>query len=144
MKEHVFYWDSSALIKRYIEEDGSNFVRSLSEGRPNFTAALSHAEILATFYRLRRDGRASQFELEKLLGFFFDDWKNLLIVSYGAQVQRTAEKSIERSPLKGADLVHLASALKLVEEGLEVVLLTFDSRLEKAAQDHGLATQINR
>ena len=142
MKEHVFYWDSSALIKRYVEEDGSKLIRRIGEGRPNFTAALSHAEILATFYRLRRDGRASQSELEQLLGGFSDDWKNLLIVAYGKQVQNTAEKSIARSPLKGADLVHLASALKLVEEGLEVVLLTFDLRLEKAAQDHGLSTQI--
>jgi len=41
-------------------------------------------------------------------------------------------------PLRGADLWHLATAKSLQKELPELFLLTFDDRLQKAAQGEGL------
>ena len=139
MSERVCYWDSSALIKRYLKEGGSAAVIGGGSDAAHFTASLSHAEICATFYRLRREGRISQSELDQLLRAFFADWAKLLVLEYGQEVRGIAEKSIAQSPLKGADLVHLSSALLLQREGFQVVLWTFDRQLEKAAHDHDLS-----
>jgi len=41
-------------------------------------------------------------------------------------------------PLRGADLWHLSAAKSLQKQLPEMVLLTFDNRLQKAAQGEGL------
>ena len=43
-----------------------------------------------------------------------------------------------RWPLRGADLWHLATAKSLQKEFPELLFLTFDDRLQKAAQGEGL------
>ena len=50
MALNAIYWDSSALIKRYFEEPGSDTVQNLfQKGQAHFTATLAHAEILSRF-----------------------------------------------------------------------------------------------
>lgn len=131
------FWDSSALVKFYIEEEGSSDIRKL-KGKHNFSAALSHAEILAAFYRLRREGIISKNDLEGCLKSFKEDFQKLLIIDYSEQVRDFAERLIVDVALRGADLIQLSSAYALQAEGLEISLVTFDQHLKIASEDIGL------
>lgn len=136
---HAVYWDSSALIKRYFEEEGSDTVQNLfQKGQAHFTATIAHAEILSTIHRLRREGRLSQQELESVRQEFLLDWRGFRTLTYGREVQEVAESIITMCALRGADLIHLASAMRLSQDGITSSLATFDQRLRTAAADSGL------
>lgn len=136
MKVAGVYWDSSSLIKRYIKEEGSEVVLKLfKEESRHFTSVISHAEILATFHRLKREGLISAKELEVLRQEFLIDWENFAKVEYGSQVQAIAAEAIETSALRGADLIHLSTCLDMKRKGLNLIFSTFDKRLKNAACD---------
>ncbi len=138
-EQNIFYWDSSALIKCYVTENGSKEVFKLfSSPAKHFTSVITHAEILATIYRIQREGLSNKKETETLASAFLHDWPLIGKVPYNKEVQETAQQVIKSSPLRGADLAHLASAVRLKKEGLNVQFLSFDLRLNKAAQDNQL------
>jgi len=57
----MIYLDSSALVKRYIKEVGTEALRSMMAGeRITATSKLAYPEILSAFMRKRRAGEISQ------------------------------------------------------------------------------------
>lgn len=136
------YWDSSSLIKRYIREEGSEIVEGLFKSKKrHFTSVITHAEILTTFHRLKRDGNITASHLENLRREFFIDWKLLAKVDYGQEVQAVASEVIETCTLRGADLVHLATCIELKRKGLNLIFSSFDKRLKNAGMDMGLVIE---
>lgn len=136
----VYYWDSSALIKRYLIEEGSKAIAELflQQSVLHCTSVITHAEILATFHRVRREGKLSKVNLQKLQQSFSADWSRLSIFPYSSEAQNKALAIIQEVSLKGADLVHLAT-LETVADLLEnPVLITFDQQLINAGKDRGL------
>lgn len=137
--QDAYYWDSSALVKRYIIEEGSDLVaKHIERAGVHATSALSHAEILATFYRLRRDGNLASTNLERIEKSFLKDWSRLLVFPYSLSIQARALKIIKEVSLKGADLIQLATAEDVVEQFEGVRLIAFDDRLLNAAKDRGM------
>jgi predicted nucleic acid-binding protein len=102
-------------------------------------SVLAFAEIHSAFARRRREGFLLAPELEDLLLRFADDWTKLMQVPIGAEVLSVVPGLCERHPLRGADAVHLASALLLRQEGLEILFACSDSSLLGAAAAEGLA-----
>ena len=100
---------------------------------------LAFAEIHAAFARRRREGLLLDPELADLLLHFADDWEKLMQVPIGAEILTLVPGLCERHPLRGADAVHLASALLLHQEGLEILFACSDSSLLGAAAAEGLA-----
>jgi predicted nucleic acid-binding protein len=139
----ILFLDTSALVKLYIAEPGSERMReTAAQGEPVAASVLAFAEIHATFSRRRREEFEeflSATELEQLRLGFADDWEQLTQVPVGAAVLQLVPRLCERYPLRGADAVHLASALLLHEEGLEVTFACSDRRLLEAAAAEGLS-----
>jgi predicted nucleic acid-binding protein len=137
----ILFIDTSALVKLYIAEPGSERMReAASRGEPVAASVLAFAEIHATFARRRREGFLLSTELEQIRRGFADDWGKLTQIPLGAAVLELVPGLFERHPLRGADAVHLASALLLQEEGLEVTFACSDHQLLEAAAAEGLAT----
>jgi len=137
----ILFLDTSALVKLYIAEFGSERMREfVARGEPMAVSALAFAEMHATFSRRRREGLLLASELEQIQLSFAADWETLLQVPLGAAVLKRVPRLCESHPLRGADAVHLASALLLQEEGLETVFACSDHRLLEAAATEGLAT----
>ncbi len=135
----ILFLDTSALVKIYIAEPGSERMReAVARDEPKAASVLAFAEIHATFARRRREELLLATEFEQIRLGFTDDWEKLTQMPVGAAVLRLVPVLCERHPLRGADAVHLASALLLKEEELEVIFACSDRHLLGAAAAEGL------
>lgn len=136
----VFYFDTSAITKRYFTEPGSETVRRLLKNRQNVfvTSSLTYAELYTTAYRLGRDSVIEVDMVEMARQQFEKDWKKFLIQEFSAEVRKLIPEIAKNNSLKGADAVHLASALFLHEHQANVTFVASDKKLLSAAKARGL------
>jgi len=73
---NYFYFDSSALVKRYAKEIGTELVENLcqKEGVAIFISDIALAELGAAFARKLREGEITEDEYTAMLGDFKDDY----------------------------------------------------------------------
>lgn len=136
----VQYFDSSALIKHYIDEDGSAQVdRLFAAKQPLITSALTYAEVYAALHRLRRANAMSGAVLQRLCVSVEDDWQEFSVVELHEEIRQKIPQLCRDFPLRGCDAVHLASALSIAERGARLQFICADRKLLNAAQDAGLA-----
>jgi predicted nucleic acid-binding protein len=137
----ILFLDTSALVKIYIAEPGSERMReAVAREDPKAASVLAFAEIHAALARRRREELLRETELEQIRLVFAEDWERLTQMPVGAEVVRRVPGLCDRHPLRGADAVHLASAMLLQEEGLEILFACSDRPLLAAATAEGLAT----
>ena len=143
----ALYLDTSALMKLFVQEDGSARVRALAGGRRGaqvlLASRLGHTEAAVSLARLVHLGRLSAADLPHHLGSLDDYWdRSIQDVDLTQAVMDEARRLAQRFPLTTYDAIHLASArearrmLRGVFEG-EVQFLAFDGALVEAAQEVG-------
>jgi uncharacterized protein len=146
----VLYFDSSALIKHYVQERGSEEVgKNLRDeeeaSRPVFTSVLTFAEIHAALARRAKDRSLSAEAFVRARTSFDSDWvSGLSAVDLGLGVLNIVRNTVDQFALRGADMVHLASAIWLrdsaggTKSGNELVFFSSDRLLARAAAGCGL------
>ncbi len=145
----TYYADSSALVKRYVNETGSDWVRAICDPGAGEVIALADiglVEIAAALGVKHRQNLLSAPIRDGLLRDLQRDGRDQywLIDVDQERIVRAIELT-RRQKLRGYDAVHLACALFLQEtlftHGLPApVLLSADQELSAAAQAKGLAT----
>jgi len=138
----MIYFDSSALVKRYLREKGTELVKSIiGAAEVVSTSKLTYPETLSAFARKLRAGEIEKKPFQVALEQFQDDWKRLLVIEFHDQLLDVIRALMQKYALKGADSVHLSSALWL-EEALKenVTFITSDGNLLKAAEAENLKT----
>lgn len=132
----MIYADSSALVKRYVSEAGSaRLVEALSSSDVVATSKLAFPELLSAFTRKRRSRELSERSFRAAVRRFEEDWKDLLIVDLHDDLLPLIKSLVAKYALKGADSVHLSSALWLSQSSrMSVVFSASDAQLLKAAQ----------
>lgn len=136
----IVYFDSSALVKRYIAETASAQVETLlAEAIVTGTSLISRAEVSAALAKAVRMNWLTRDLAGQSLRVFRTQWNNLIAVEVTEAVVTQADALAWEHGLRGYDAVHLASAL-LWQNGLSetVTLATFDKPLWAAAQLVGL------
>jgi predicted nucleic acid-binding protein len=136
----VRYFDTSALIKQYLQEAGSKTVLELLKtGDKVYTASLTYAETHAAFSRRTREGRLTRETTRKLAQRFDKDWESYDIVIMSDDVLSLARQMLYRHPLRSGDSIHLASALVLARTTLNIrwAFVCADGRLCDAAEAEG-------
>lgn len=143
----VYFLDSSALVKRYIPELGTLWIRQLSD--PNnqnnlFIARITWVEVLSALARREREGFLSSSNVTQIIRIFATH----LAQQHGVlEVDRTltdlAGDLVIQYPLRAYDAVQLAAALRLKTTLNQAQLpdpmfLTADHRLMTIAQSAGL------
>ncbi|MEW5828020.1 MAG: type II toxin-antitoxin system VapC family toxin [Chloroflexota bacterium] len=138
----ILYVDSSALIKRYVNEPGStDVVNWLKRAELIGTALITRAEMIATFARSARGNRITVQGTMEVMNEFRANWHNYQHVNIDDTLVARADYIAETYALRGYDAIHLACALTWGELlGAPVTIASFDRELLDAAQKTGLKT----
>ena len=110
----MLYLDSSALIKCYLEETGSDalIARVTQPGQTIFTSILSFAEVHGAMARKHRENHLNSSELAQLRDALARDWAFIFnIVDLNLQTMKEIPNLAERYPLKAGDAIHLSAAM---------------------------------
>jgi len=111
----IYYLDASALIKRYVDEPGSIWLRSvLSSPQVQFAFAsrMTIVEVISAFARRVREGALPPDDFVVAADAFRDDClHDYQIMPPTVEVVDLACSLLARHPLRAYDAVHLASAL---------------------------------
>jgi len=137
------YLDASAWVKRYWREVGSEWIHQLfATENVLCCASLGFVEVLATLFRKRHAGEMDVQFWENARRSVRSDWDRFCHIELTTAVRDTAVRVAEAAALRGADAVHLASALVLqsrletVAQG--VIMVASDRELGAAARHFGL------
>ena len=142
-----YYLDASALVKRYVDEEGSGWLRAIItpvRSHMLFTSRMTIVEVISAFTRRVRDGSLTLDEFASARDLFRSDClQEYQIMPPTMAVIDTASILLERHPLRTYDAIHLATALGaqqfLTEQNYSpLVFLSADDRLNRAATVEGL------
>ncbi|MEK6681663.1 MAG: type II toxin-antitoxin system VapC family toxin [Nitrospirota bacterium] len=136
----ILYCDTSALIKRYVEEDGTGSVDRLWDSALAIvTSTVAFAEAVSAFSRKLREGILTHKEYLVTVKNFKKDYNHLILVPINNDLNALIEDLAARHPLTGFDAIHLASAITFTQsENVEMVFACFDDTLNQSALKEGL------
>lgn len=126
------YVDSSALLKRYVDEpDSDRAVDLLRADSTLVTGRHTTVEVRRNLGRLlvANDAAAARRA-------FADDLRTISIVELDAATCELAATIAEQSGIRTLDALHLGAARRL---GTAITFLTFDARQAAAAREIGFA-----
>lgn len=142
-----YYCDTSALVKLYMFEAGSRWMKQIYDAYDDeiALAIIGVTEAAAALSRRYRTGELPAMHQQRLYSRLLGDSKarfNLFQIDHA--IAYLAAELTQRYPLRGYDAIHLASALnlnqQLVSSGLPpITFLSADSALCAAAVSEGLA-----
>ncbi|MBI4588220.1 MAG: type II toxin-antitoxin system VapC family toxin [Candidatus Rokubacteria bacterium] len=133
------YLDTSALVKLYVDEEGSPMIRSAIEQAGLIaTSAIAYIEARAAFARRRHEGGLSAGDYRRIIRDLDADWSHCLIVEVTDPLIREGARLVEAHRLRAYDAIHLASAVTVHRRLAEpVVFASWDLDLEKVARREG-------
>jgi len=143
----VYYFDTSALVKRYAQETGTAWVVSVTDptaGHDIYVARITGPEMIAALFRKVRVGDIAQADATRAAVNFKADFRTQYqIVELTADVAERAMSLAEQHGLRGYDAVQLAAALELhvvrAKMGLPpLIFVSADDDLNAAGQAEGL------
>lgn len=149
------YLDSSAVVKIYIPETGSSWMRSLVEAvtpegeweNEIAFAKIGIVEVVAAIAKRRRMRDITAEQQKKLTANFLDDCvERFAEFDADDSVIKLAVDLAQRHPLRGYDAVHLATAVTLnrtlvARELPPLAFTSADNVLCKAAKREGLLAE---
>lgn len=142
----LYYLDASAWVKRYQQEQGTEWVEQLLRSNAYIACSvLGVVEVCAALGRRVRGGLMERSVLESLITIVQTDWQRFLQIEIQSPIIDQSFAIVENYYLRGADAVHLASALSLVHycsPSDAIIVVASDGELLRAASEAGL-TVIN-
>lgn len=131
------YFDSSAFVKLLAEEAGSELAAQLWDGCDAAVASrLAYPEVRAALAAAARNHDLADPDLEAAGQAWDGYWAATRPVELTAAVEQHAGRLAGAHALRGADAVHLASALAIGDPNL--IVAVWDRRLHAGARAAGL------
>ena|SRR5882724_1309084 len=125
----MLYLDASALVKRYVAEEGSEaLIAAMGAAEGWAICRIGYVETA------RAVGLAAG---KTAIGRLNADWPSFEVVEVDASLAEHAAELTLREELRSLGALHLAAALLISSD--ELTLATWDARLHRAAQSHGLS-----
>jgi uncharacterized protein len=145
----AFFFDSSALVKYYVNEVGSVWIESLIDAQPPneiTIAQIAGVEVVAAIARRVITGMTSPSDAAAAIQLFRGDFQALFdVIPTTQQLIEEAMNLAELHRLRGYDAVQLAAAAtfeaQMIARGVgPLMLISADGDLNQAAQAEGLLT----
>ena len=129
------FFDSSAFVKRYVREEGTDVVLSWCDQATELClSGIALPEIVSAFCRLLREDLVSPVQYRHLKTMLMADISDAAICDLTPEVIRHSIISLEKNALRGMDAIHLGSALALNVD----LFVSADARQCDAATQAGL------
>ncbi len=149
MNEKIVYLDSSAIVKRYFYEPGTNILKNYYLKAYSGEIKLAYSiwnigEVLGVFDRAKRLGRINQEEYSIAKKRFLGETKRMiklniaLVIPIVIKVLKESWKLIEKHHIYIADALQIASAKYINSKEF----LTGDKKLHKIANNEGLKSRL--
>ena len=134
------YLDTSALVKCYVAERGSQEVLSLTvRAEAVGSSLISRTEVAAAVAKAVRLGWLSSESGRKAHRAFLREWADCMRIPVTEALLSRADTLAWDYALRAYDAIQLASALTWQESvGMPVTLATFDRQLWEAGQKAGI------
>jgi predicted nucleic acid-binding protein len=128
----TLYVDTSALLKRYVQEHDSEAAEALmASDLVLVTSRLTEVEVRRNLARLLDPDQQTKYKRQ-----LSDDLDAFALVSLDATTCNEAARIAEETLCRSLDALHLAAAWRA---GRATTLLTFDIRQAQAARTIGLS-----
>jgi len=143
----VYFLDTSAAVKRYVQETGTTWIKNLTDpaaGHFFYVARITDVEMTAAIARRRRLGSLSISDAGAALNRFAQDFaQQYRITELTIPLLRRAAQLADRHVLRAYDAVQLAAAVDLnaqwIAAGIGIItLVSADQELNAAAAAEGL------
>jgi predicted nucleic acid-binding protein len=134
------YADTSALVKRYFREVGTDrVVDALRAARLVVTSRVAFAEAAAAIARRTGEGSLESRQRDRVLDRLARDFGRIAVVDVTETVTNACRELVVSHPLRGFDAIHLASALLVADDHRsEWTFLCSDKPLLDSAAAEGL------
>jgi uncharacterized protein len=146
----LYYFDSSALVKRYTSERGTAWVLGITDpgaGNIIFIARIAAVEVVSAITRAVRVGSVTSTDAFSAKANFRHDYLNQYrAMEITAGLIMRAMALAEQYALRGYDAVQLAAAVETQAYNLSVglpvlTLISADAALNSAATAAGLTVE---
>lgn len=128
----LVYFDSSAFVKLLVEEQGSDLAAQLWDGCDTaLSSRLAYPEVRAALASAGRNHDLDEDGLVAAEQAWEEYWAATRAVELTPTVERRAGELARRHALRGADSVHLSSAVTIGTSDL--VVAVWDRRLHAGA-----------
>ncbi len=146
---NAYFLDTSALVKRYVREIGSDWILSITDPATDNDLTIRQitwVEVHSAFARPLRDGSLSAQRFDLIAQKVREDFENeYRVIDVDRTLIETAGALVMQNPLRAYDSVQLASALRVQSlltsmPETQLIFVSADNRLLDIAQSEGLAT----
>ena len=137
----ILFCDTSALIKLYIVEKGSDALRTqLSSAEAVAVCRIAWAEAHAALSRRAREVPKDALTIEQAKTALAADWPHFVVLEINQTLVELAGEYADTFALRGYDSIQLAAAFETGRiSQLPIFFACFDARLNKAARLLGMS-----
>lgn len=137
----ILFCDTSALIKLYIVEDGSDALKTqLSSVEAVAVCRIAWAEAHAALSRRAREVPKDALTIEQAKAALKADWPHFVVLEIDQPLVERAGEYADTFALRGYDSIQLAAAFETGRiSQLPIFFACFDTRLNKAAKLLGMS-----
>ena len=137
----ILFCDTSALVKLYIVEEGSDVLKQLvQETEAVAVSRIAWAEAHAALSRRAREVPTDNAIIDQAKAALAKDWPHFLVLEIDQALVERAGEYADMFALSGYDSVQLASAFDAGRiSQLPIFFACFDTRLNKAAKLLGMS-----
>ncbi len=129
------FFDTSALMKRYINETGSDKVdRLMDSAEMIVVSSVTYLESLSTVRRLLKENILDFEDYQTIRKNLKEDFKYFVVIKFDSEIETTTIDLIDQYQLKTLDSIQLASAI----HNIDCDFVVSDARLIKAARRKGM------
>ncbi len=133
------YFDTSALVKNYIQESGSAQARSLFRSHRFLSSSITPVELMSALMRRKARRELAAEELPRILARARDDRSYWKLLDIGLSVLSESEELVQRTEMRTLDAIHVASWMIFqAASSIQIPFVTGDTRQRDAASRLGL------
>ena len=137
------YFDTSALVKRYVDEPGRREVQQLLRRHDCVTSAILPVELRSALRRRVTERTLDSPRVSEILKRVATDRAYWTVIEVGTEALRGAEALVSVHPLRTLDAIHVASAQLFAARlsAIDLIFVSADKRQTEVASAIGLPTR---